>query len=395
MIGDPSFPWFLALSMRRFCLLGTLLLLVTGLFLLWQYRFERSSGHPVFTLADLRASSGPSPGSGWKELPSGPAVLLRVDGQHRNVVTRLAFPGLGPVDFLRVRYAVAAKGLQPGKELWEDGRGIIEWHAQGTSAVENDPFFSTRHDLVSEPAELVMRPRHGPAMPVLRLENLGTAGEMQVREMEVTVLKERWTWKTGRWLLMAGWVAWLVAWMRPPGGNRRAGPLVAAVGWLFMGLYFVVPGPWKSLHSFGPPFSISGQSASPRESGLPTVPAATPAGMPENVETVGEIPPNGDITLTIKLLLAGSKWILHVPLLFAPVLLTACLAGRRPALTLGILFSLAVEAAQIAFGFGCDATDLVDLAADAAGILLALAVHHGLASIVFTRMKAPAFFATA
>lgn len=381
--------------MRRFCLFGTLLLLVTGLFLLWQYRFERSGEHPVFTLADLRASAGPGPGSEWKELPSGPAILLKVDDQRRNVVARLAFPGLGPVDFLRVRYVAASKGLQPGKELWEDGRGIIEWHAQGTSAVENDPFFSTRDDLESEATELIMRPRHGPAMPVLRLENLGTAGEMQVREMEVTVLKERWTWKSGRWLLMAGWIAWLSAWMRPPGGKRRVGPLVAAVGWLFMGLYFVVPGPWKSLHPLGPPFSISGQSASPQKSGPATASVAVPPGATAAVETVGEIPPNGDITLTIKLLLAGSKWILHVPLLFAPVFLTACLAGRRPAFTLGILFSLAVEAAQIAFGFGCDATDLVDLAADAAGILLALAVHHGLASILFRRMKVPAFFATA
>ncbi|RYD22088.1 MAG: hypothetical protein EOP88_09210 [Verrucomicrobiaceae bacterium] len=381
--------------MRRFCLFGTLLLLVAGLILLWQHRFERSGAYPVFALADLAASAGASPGSQWKELSSGPAILLKVDDQHRNVVARLAFPGLGPVDFLRVRYVVASKGLLPGKELWEDGRGIIEWHAPGRSAVENDPFFSTRHDLESERTEFVMRPRRGPALPVLRLENLGTAGEMQVREMEVVVLKERWTWKTGRWLLMAGWIAWLFAWMRPAGGKRRAGPLVTAVAWLFMGLYFVVPGPWKSLHALGPPFSIRAQSVTPLESQAPAAPPVAQADAPETLEAVGEIPPNGDITLTIKLLLAGSKWILHVPLLFAPVLLTACLAGRRPALTLGILFSFAVEAAQIGFGFGCDATDLVDLAADAAGILLALAVHHGLASIIFTRMKAPAFFATA
>lgn len=378
--------------MRRFSLFGIFLLLVAGLFLIWQHRFERSAAHSVFSLKDLRASSGLAAGSEWIDKPSGPVLRLTADGPRRNIVARMAFPGLGAVDFLQVRYRLVSKGLLPGKEIWEDGRGIIEWHTPADGR-ENDPIFSTRYDHEGTPVDLVMRPRHGPAVPVLRVEHLGTAGYLEIHSIEATVLRERGIWKYGRWLLMAGWVGWLFAWMRPPGQHLRAGALVAAVAWLFMGLYFVVPGPWKSLRALGAPFSISGESAP--SLGPATRVTVAPSGEPAALQTVGEIPQNGDFTLTLKLWVAKSKWILHVALLFAPTLLTACLVGRKPALALAILFSLAVETAQIAFGYGCDPTDLVDLAADAAGILLALVVHRILASLVFTRARVPAFFATA
>lgn len=403
--------------MRRFCLPLTFLLLVGALLLLWRHRFERSPDHRVYTLADLRPTAELAPGSAWIDLPSGPGLRLVVDGQHQNIVARMTFPALGPVEFLHVRHTMASRKLLPGKEIWQDGRLFIEWHATANSPdQENDPIYSTRYDRVPESEELVMYPLRSPAVPVLRVEHLGISGEMEIHGVEVTILRESWFWKPGRWVLTAGWLIWLYALMRPTVRSRRPGTAVVAVGWLFMGLYFVVPGPWKSLRPLGPPFVISGKSAPvalpvapPVAPGVEAVPAAAPpvAASPAQVapaatpapkaasklQSLGKIPENGDFTLTLKRLAAKSKWVLHVALLFVPVFFTLCLVGRRQAIGLGVLFSLAVEAAQIGFGYGTDATDLIDLAADAGGIILALLAHGILVAILFRRRKAPAFFA--
>jgi hypothetical protein len=374
-IGDPALKWFLALSMRRICLLGAFFLLVVGTVLLWQHRFQRSADHPTLELNDFRSHADLPPGVDWLDLEAGRTLRLRSQ-EGRSVVIRLELPGIGAVDRLLVRYVVATRGLKPGKERWQDGRCIIEWHPPGGGKDwENDPVFTARQDHEGKPVELVMRPLHGPAVPVLRVENLGRAGDLEVRQLEVTVLNERWIWKIGRWLLMAAWMSWIVACIRPTGIRSGSGALAAAVVWLLMGLYFVVPGPWKSYRALGPPFEISGEIVRPI--GIPPVVASVGQSVPPApVATVGEIPQNGDFTLTLKLWVANAKWTLHIALLAAPVFLTALFVGRRQALFFGILFSLAVEGAQIAFGYGTDATDLVDLAADAAGILLALVAHR-------------------
>lgn len=403
--------------MRRFCLPLTFLLLVGALLLLWQHRFERSPDHRVYTLADLRPTADLAPGSDWLDLPSGPVLRLVVDGQHQNIVARMTFPELGPVEFLHVRHTMASRKLLPGKEIWQDGRMFIEWHATADSPdQENDPIYSTRYDREPKSGELVMYPLRSPAVPVLRVEQLGISGEMEIHGVEVTFLRENWFWKPGRWALTAGWLIWLYALMRPKVRGRRIGTAVVAMGWLFMGVYFVVPGPWKSLRPLGPPFVISGKSApvalpvvqavAPPAEAVPaaappaaaspvqTAPAAAPAPKEApKLQSLGKIPENGDFSLTLKRLAANSKWALHVALLFVPVFFTFCLVGRKQGIGLGVLFSLAVEAAQIGFGYGSDSTDLIDLAADAGGIILALMAHGVIMAVVFRRRKVPAFFA--
>jgi glycopeptide antibiotics resistance protein len=56
----------------------------------------------------------------------------------------------------------------------------------------------------------------------------------------------------------------------------------------------------------------------------------------------------------------------------------ACLVGRKPARSLAVILALAIEAAQLAFGYGFDRVDVFDLASDAVGIGLALIVHSSL-----------------
>ncbi len=96
---------------------------------------------------------------------------------------------------------------------------------------------------------------------------------------------------------------------------------------------------------------------------------------PAALESVGKIPDQGDFTLRLKHYAANARPLLHVLLLFAPALAMACLVGRKPARSLAIMFALAIEAAQLAFGFGFDWVDVFDLASDAGGIGLALMAH--------------------
>lgn len=375
---------FLAREMRRLTLLGTFVLLLGALYGFWQHRFERAPGYPTVRLSDLRAIASPAPGVEWLGPETRPRLRLRVDQAHSKVVARVEVPGINAVSFLHVRFQVSPTKLLPGQEIWEDGRCLIEWHSQGGGvAWENNPFCSARHSEASGIVEMVLRPDHPPAIPALRLENLGISGDLELSMFEATVLRERWIWKTGRWFLLAGWLAWALAWIGPRGKSGRIRLLLAAAIWLVMGLYFVVPGPWKDVRFFGKAFQIGPETAAVADHSLsaarpdrPTVDLSS--ANPAALESVGKIPDQGDFTLRLKNYAANARPLLHILLLFAPALAMACLVGRKPARSLAVILALAIEAAQLAFGYGFDRVDVFDLASDAVGIGLALIVHSSL-----------------
>lgn len=97
---------------------------------------------------------------------------------------------------------------------------------------------------------------------------------------------------------------------------------------------------------------------------------------PVALKAVGKIPDKGDFTLRLKLQAEKARSILHVILLFAPTLVSACLVGRKATVSLAIIVALCIEAAQFSFGFGFDRVDVFDLVWDATGIVIALAAHR-------------------
>lgn len=384
LVGITALTWFLAQEMRSLILLGTFVLLLGALYGLWQHRFERSPEYPTVRLADLRALASPAPGVDWLGPEADPRLRLRVDSAHSKVVARVDLPWNKPVNFLHVRFHLSATNLRAGDEIWQDGRCLIEWHSQaGGSTWENNPFRSAKNHENSGVVEMVLRPDHPPAIPALRLENLGTSGDLELFKFEASVLRERWIWKIGRWLLMAGWLAWIVAWIRPSCKFGRARSLLASTIWLVMALYFVVPGPWKDVRSLTRPFEIppestlvTGFAAPVSRAMLP--PMARSAASPAALESVGKIPDQGDFTLRLKHYAAKARPLLHIILLFAPALAIACLVGRNPAISLSILLAFSIETAQVLFGFGFDWIDVLDLASDAFGIGLACIAHTSL-----------------
>ena len=368
--------------MRHLTLIGSFLGLVAAVYFLWQYRFERAGGISRVNLEDLQEISKPALGVEWQSSKTGPEIRLRVTPGGLPPVARFELPGIQAVDFLHLKFRVGASKLGPGVENWQDGRCIIEWHAPtDRSKWENDLFCTARHDQEAATVEMVVRPDHPPSIPVFRLENLGYVGDLEVSQFEATVVQERWAWKIGKWLVAGGWLAWTFIWIRKYSNTGITRPLIAAGIWLLFGLYFIVPGPWASYRSFGSNFHRGGEHreikknvAAPSTGGGMATPAPTAEYQPPM--SVGKIQERGSLALRIKIYAQKARPFLHVALLFGPAFVIACLVGRRSALSLSIIAAIAIEVAQSSFGFGFDRLDIIDLICDAAGIALALALHH-------------------
>lgn len=369
---------------------------MAAVFCLWQHRFERSSEFPVINLAELRSNALTIPGLEWAGDESPPKLRICVGATQGPVIARLPFPGIAPVSFLHLRYQISASALQPGKEKWDDGRLMIDWTSSRSVGFESDYFASIRGNEIRDVSECVMRPENGPAVPFLRIEHLGVSGTLELSQFEATVLVESRVWKIGRWLLMAAWTLWIVAFVGPVGRHRWLRPSLAAAIVLWMALYFVVPGPWKILRSFGPSFELGKvnaqfqpRAARPRHQADVAV---KPTSSGEMLKSVGKLPEKGDITLRIKRYLAHARPLLHSIMLFAPTLLITVLVGRKKSIPLMALFSVMIECAQVAFGYGFDWVDGFDLVSNGFGIALGVVVLSKLRRVpklaFFTRFAA-------
>lgn len=361
--------------MRRFCLVASLFLLVAAVYFVWQNRFERSVEYRPVTLHDLRATVSLPEGAAWTDSGDGPRLVLRAT-PDRPVMIAMELPEIVSADFLHISAELATRNLVPGSEGWQDGKCLITWRsAERPELRENDPIGSGNSNSQSE-IEMVMVPEHPGSTPFFFAQNAGMEGEFEVTNLEITVVQESLVWKIGRWVVILAWMGWIVFWISPRGGVARVRAAVVSLVWMLMAANFVIPGPWRSYHSFGSPFNIGEERAVPvsEKQGnsvpRPTISPTTVAQSVE-VEVVGDMPEKA-LVLRVKNYAAKVKELLHVGLLFPPTLIAACLVGRRAAMMQGILFSFAVEVAQISFGFGCDLTDLLDLVCDAAGIALAL-----------------------
>jgi hypothetical protein len=361
--------------MRRAFLTAFFMALVSILAFLWNHRFERVPGLPVWRLADLRADLPGIPGCGWTGKGDDPMLMLRVDQQTPQVALRLAIPENPALEMLHLRYRMTAHGLLRGPEKWHTGRLMIEWHApDGSAAPEMDLVGGIDLDRDSGPVVLIATPEKGPAVPALRLEHLGQSGEWELSDLEIIAVRERALWRICSWFLALCWLGWFFACVRSWPGVTWLRALGAASIWLFMGVHFAVPGPWKIQRPLAGDFRLGEIAIAPAMGEAPPLKAIGSPSMMHSGETSahGNILPRGGLALRIRMLLAWARPLLHSLLFFAPVLASAWLVGRGPTLLLAVLLALAIEAAQMAYGYGFDWIDMLDLLTDAAGIALGL-----------------------
>lgn len=372
--------------MLRFKFSGAFLVLLMATFCLWQFRFARNPDYPTLTLGDLKPSATLCPGATWTGTATQPELLLRSTESAKGVVQRISLPHLPPTRWLHLRFHLHAAQLKPGPQPWCDGRLILEWHT-GANSLNFDPLGSVREDRDTGEVSLVARPNHGAATPTLRLENLAASGDFHILTFEATVVEERALWKYGKWLLLLAWAAWFSAATGLATSPRRLRPLAAAIVWLLMAVTFSFPGPWKTQRPLTAPFQIGPelrQIADPHPATNPA-PAATPTPPPPT--SAGRIPPQGSALVLLKDFIhqhcPSLKSFYHIPLLFAPTLLSLLLISRRRSLLLGGFTAVAIEAAQLAFGYSLDWMDALDVTCDALGILLACRAHRWLTTSVY------------
>jgi hypothetical protein len=376
--------------MRAAILACSFAALIGLIYLLWQHRFEFVSGSCTSSLSELRAGAPDvaSGGVSWRGSADKPVLRLEVDAAHPNLVHRIGIPACGVVKFLHLRLKLRADALLPGKQVWEDGRLMIEWHRPGGEGMKIEAIGSIRGDEMNED-NFVVSAAKGGAVPVLRLENLGISGAFELHEFELSEVRETAWWRYGRWILAAAWLAWGVALVRSIQKISLFRAMGAAAVFVTMGALAVVPGPWKVQRPFGDAFAIREvpQSAAARTrvqsptdvtvqtdpTKLAAKPSTTPAfAAPQ--QALGKIPVQGGLLLKAKHYLEPLRPLLHALLIMMPTLAMVWLAGWRSALVLAVLLSIAIELAQIAFGYGFDRVDVADLLHDAFGIAAAMAL---------------------
>ena len=376
--------------MRAAILACSFAALIGLIYLSWQHRFEFVSGSCTSSLSELRAGAPDVAGGGvsWRGSADKPVLRLEVDATHPNLVHRIGIPDCGVVKFLHLRLKLRADALLPGKQIWEDGRLMIEWHRPDGEGMKIEAIGSIRGDEMNED-NFVVSAAKGGAVPVLRLENLGISGAFELHEFELSEVRETAWWRYGRWILAAAWLAWGVALVRSIQKTSLFRAMGAAAVFVTMGALAVVPGPWKVQRPFGDAFAIREvpQSAAARTrvqsptdvtvqtdpTKLAAKPSTTPAfAAPQ--QALGKIPVQGGLLLKAKHYLEPLRPLLHALLIMMPTLAMVWLAGWRSALVLAVLLSIAIELAQIAFGYGFDRVDVADLLHDAFGIAAAMAL---------------------
>lgn len=367
--------------MRPLALFVTFALLAAALFLLWSQRFQRVAEAPLWSMADLRGPAGGIKGVTWSPSAGDFSVRIGSSSAGGGFALRLPLPEARASRALHLSFRLKALDLEQGPQIWQNGRFLIEWRKPGQPSAtppETDPIASVRFDDVDQVRGIVAVPLEGPAIPSLRLEHLGLSGELELSDLEATVVEDRPLWIYGRWGIFAGFLLWGAAVTRCLSSVRRLPALLAALVWVVMGVNFAVPGPWKVQRPMGRPFDL-GQTSGPGRAAVRPSSGADIAG-PEVIRASGDIPVQGSLPLRIKFLITSARPLLHALMLAAPAFLIAALAGMKPSWFLSGLLAVLIELSQWAFGYGFGADDVLDLLCDTTGIALGLGLCTWLAT---------------
>jgi len=347
----------------------------------WTHRFEPVVGATRIGLGDLRMM-GEAP-AGFRFGREGMQIdALR--GQPGAVAFQV--PGMANAGHVFVRFHAVADRIEAGEMPWDDGRLFFEWIDDG-GVVGVSRIHSARgsEDTASM---MVVIPAPKPGVePVLHFQNLGHAGGFGLRDLEIVAVRERGVWSVGKWFLGCGFLA-VVAVLA--GGTKKPARWrgwVAALVWMWVAVHYVFPGPWDEARPFILPFSIADvPEAGMREAhldGSDMPPALT------SVRPMEAMPPPSNIGLQIKIRLPWLRPLLHLALLFFPVLAMAWLVGARRAFWLGWGLSLSIEVAQTLYGFGFGWDDVLDLVVNGVAISVAVWAHRKFAVRVHSGLPFP------
>jgi hypothetical protein len=295
--------------------------------------------------------------------PTGHAVRLAESGPvlaAGDGALRLPLGSFPKADGIQLRWDLRADALEPGPEIWQDGRLALEWY-RGDRRIERVFLASVSGSQHATHTSCILSHRPGPtATAVLRLENHGTSGDLQLVGFEAAATRALPGMQLGLILAGAGWVVWLVHLVASPQDPRA---WLAALLWVGFAFFLILPGPWPMRSALFGNFSEP-----PSSHFTQTLVAADFDPCPSKID----LQPPANPLLRWKFQLEALRPVLHALLFFVPALALMLAAGQgsRGALLAAILAATG-ELSQWAMGFGFDATDGLDLLADASGIALA------------------------
>jgi hypothetical protein len=140
-----------------------------------------------------------------------------------------------------------------------------------------------------------------------------------------------------------------------------------------MGALFAFPGPWERIYPLLIPYDLGASMETrdgPSFAVKPPVPETkTPQGIASQ-GALGKIPEQGGWIIQIRSHLKRQRLLLHTGFVVGITVLFSYLVGSRRAAWLAGGLVLAMEAAQIGFGYSFDFGDFMDLACGAAGITI-------------------------
>lgn len=363
---------------RRWLLILTLPLLVLGVCLLRSHRFERIENEVTVGMAELRSAlPEPADGAAWEQGKDGTILRLTANSSAKQHAISFRLPVSTPVEALHIALDIRSINLIRGEREWQDGRVLIRWlpeHDNGTFDV--DPVASARGNEHKPGISLVTKPSFDSGYPLLVIENLAASGELLISGMELTPVRHRAAWRWMRWVLAAGWLAWIVASLS--GFPRVALPrrCAAAFLWLTMGAHFAFPGPWERLTPMIIPYNLGEELG--RQQAVPYGESPMPdKKMPQGLVSHGahgKIPHQGGWILQIRHKLRNQRLLLHTGFVIGITVLFSFFVGARRAAWLAAGMVVAIEGSQTGFGYGFGSDDFVDLVCGAIGIALGLLV---------------------
>ncbi len=299
---------------------------------------------------------------------AGQMIVVEKKEGDSDIARIIPLPLEEPARYLHVSFTFRAVDLMAGAEKWQDGRLFVDWVDGAGRTMAYDGIMSCRElDKKTRSADLLIGGRVNGLVPVLRVEHLGRSGRMEIHSLRVVAVRERgWgLWAGGALVVL--WGAWLYWFVRLCSHATKARVALAAVFLLLVGWFLIVPGPWANVRPLAGQFDFGKALAETAEisANLQNWDVASPR---------GETAVQGSIFLQVKMLLWFLRPVLHALMFAMPAFCMVALCGERSAWWAGLLVSLGVELAQVAFGFSFDWIDVTDLALDWIGIALGILI---------------------
>lgn len=379
------------IEMRRSLAFGfSLVILLAAVVLAWNHRYEAIPGSEVLTLEQVKSKTPGQTGVQWKVADGKPILQLTKAAGDSSVVLKVPLPAPAGCSGMHLRYTLQAHNLKGGRNDWDDGRLNVTWMTSDQCQIQQ--VASVRNNLKTSSPSMISVAPNGGIEPQLSIEHLGVSGDYEISELEIVFVREKAWWAVVCGILIAASGGWILLTLRTLTQVNALRIFAASAITMMLMLMLVIPGPWLSQKpliaesfelgsckdtkadpgkSMVAPDFVAEQAVAP-----PLVTPILPESLSESSTGSPQTKPTVQRTtviqqnwiLWIKIKLKHFKIVLHGLLFTAVLFVMSGLIGLRPAVYVSIFLALATEVAQLAFGYGSDATDILDLLFDAMGI---------------------------